>query len=195
MGKKSEERIARKAQKLLQFEKSKEKQLEKVHNLERPKIVVNVDDTKQPHIAPSVNENVTNTPKAAKDGSRYGELVTWCITGADKEGKWSWHEPREWSNEEWDNDIAPSFQEFARKTWAEIDHLSSGSSHKMHHDQDVASLIKEARRRWRKLGLEQFDTAFRFRLGGTKRAWGYIVQAHFFLVWWERHHKLYPVNK
>lgn len=195
MGSKSDARAARKAQKQQQFEDAKKKLLGKVHNLEQPKCIVTVDDTKQPHISPNVDSDTAKTPKAAKDGSRFGELVTWCITKADKDGKWSWHELREWTNDEWNTDIDPTFKEFTQKTWAQIDELSSGSGHKMHHDQDVSSLIKEARRRWKKLGLEQFDTAFRFRLGGTKRAWGYIVQSHFFLVWWERHHKLYPTDK
>jgi hypothetical protein len=134
-------------------------------------------------------------PKAAKDGSRFGDLVTWCITNSDVEGKWSWHEPRRWTVDEWAGVIDPKFQEFSQKTWAEIDKLTSGAQHKMHHEQEISTLIKQARRRWRKLGLEEFETAFRFRLGGTRRAWGYIVQSHFFFVWWEREHNIYPTDK
>jgi hypothetical protein len=195
MGKKSEARAARKAQKQQQFEDAKQKLLEKVHDLEQPKYIVAVDDNKQPHLSPSINADTNKTPKAAKDGSRFGELVTWCITNADVEGKWGWHEPREWTDDEWTGIIDPKFQEFSQKTWAQIDELTSGTQHKMHHEQEISTLIKQARRRWKKLGLEEFETAFRFRLGGTRRAWGYIVQSHFFFVWWEREHNIYPTDK
>lgn len=195
MGKKSEARTARKAQKLQQFEETKKKLLEKVHDLEQPKYIVSVNDTKQPHISPNVDSDTVKAPKAAKDGSRFGDLVTWCITNSDVEGKWSWHEPRQWTVDEWAGVIDPKFQEFSQKTWAEIDKLTSGAQHKMHHEQEISTLIKQARRRWRKLGLEEFETAFRFRLGGTRRAWGYIVQSHFFFVWWEREHNIYPTDK
>ncbi len=64
----------------------------------------------------------------------------------------------------------------------------------MHHEQLVGTLVDEAQSRWLELGLEEFDTAFRFRLGNTKRFWGFIVEGHFFGVWWERCHRLYPTK-
>lgn len=64
----------------------------------------------------------------------------------------------------------------------------------MHHEQGVGSLLDEAQNRWLELGLEEFDTAFRFRLGGKRRFWGFRVQGHFFGVWWDREHSLYPVD-
>jgi len=62
----------------------------------------------------------------------------------------------------------------------------------MHHGHEVSDLVSEAQKRWIALDLEQFDSVFRFRLGGTKRVWGYIVQAHFHIVWWDRLHSIYP---
>lgn len=195
MGSKSEAREARKALKKQQFEESKDKLIEKVQDLDQPRYIVAIDDMKSPAISPRVNQDKDKIPKATKDASRFNAMVTWCISNADLDGKWSWHELRKWSDDEWSGEIDPTFRDFSQKTWAKIDELASGSGHKMHHEQEVYSLIREARRRWKKLGLEEFETAFRFRLGGTKRAWGYIVQAHFFLVWWERHHKIYPVER
>lgn len=195
MGKKSEERAKRKAQKQERFEEAKASFVQKVSEHHKPKYIANPVLLKVPRVAPQVNQEAGRTPKAIKDGGRFSDFVTWCDTKKDIDGKWSWHCPRQWTDGEWSVDILPHFEEFSQKTWAEIDELSSGSGHKMHHDQEVSTLIREARRRWRVLGLEQFDTVFRFRLGGTKRAWGYIVQSHFFFVWWERKHKIYPTNK
>jgi hypothetical protein len=88
----------------------------------------------------------------------------------------------------------PPFDEFERLTWQEVDKASSESGHKMHHGHEVADLRDEAQDRWRALDLEQYDTTFRFRLGGTRRVWGFIVQAHFHAVWWDRNHKIYPTE-
>ena len=91
--------------------------------------------------------------------------------------------------------IEPQLKDFSKLTWGEIDSFSSDSGHKMHHDHEVSDLINEAQDRWRKLDLEQFESIFRFRLGGQKRrAWGFVVQAHFHLVWWDRNHSLSPTE-
>lgn len=90
--------------------------------------------------------------------------------------------------------ISLALSQFESLTWAEIEALSSSSGHRMHHLQDVSTLVEEAQLRWLELNLEEFDTAFRFRLGNKRRFWGFRVQGHFFGVWWDREHRLYPVG-
>ncbi len=131
-------------------------------------------------------------PIASKSGSRLGLQVTFCTSKCDQVGAWSWTEPRAWADKEWDETINPKMQEFKKLTWADIDKQSSGSRHKLHHHQEIFNISPEAQRRWVDLGLEEFDTLFRFRFGGTRRFWGFIVEGHFFSVWWERHHKIAP---
>lgn len=167
----------------------------KYNETKQPKFAVKVNTIQKPHISPAVNPAVSEKPKEVKASHSFQNLVTWDIKKADKEGKWSWHECRQWTVDEWNNDIEPLFKDFCQKTWSQIDQLSSGSGHKMHHSQEVADLIKEAQKRWKKLKLEQFDTVFRFRLSNKKRAWGYVLQSCFFFVWWERHHKIYPTKR
>ncbi len=50
--------------------------------------------------------------------------------------------------------------------------------------------------RWMKdLALEQkYDTVFRFRLGGKRRLWGFVVQRISMSFWWDRSHRIYPVD-
>jgi hypothetical protein len=80
-------------------------------------------------------------------------------------------------------------------TWQEIDRQASGSGHKLHHGHEIGDLIVEAQERWAHLELDEYDAVFRFRIGGQKkRAWGYIVQAHFHFVWWDRNHSIYPTS-
>lgn len=141
-----------------------------------------------PHLARELEKD--SSPKTVY-GSRFSELVSWCITRIDQEGHWSWGEPRAWTELEWTRTIHPKFKEFEQKTWAEIDQMASGEGHKMHHGHEITDLVLDAQERWKELDLEEFDDVFRFRLGNKKRAWGYIVQAHFFMVWWERNHKIY----
>ena len=146
-------------------------------------------------MAPGVDESVSKIPKAAPQGSRFDRRMTWCRTRADVEGAWSWGEPRQWTDDEWTSTIHCDLSYLSASTWGEIDQMSSGSAHKMHHAHELVDLVEEAQDRWIERDLEQFDSVFRFRIGGQKRrAWGFIVQAHFHLVWWEREHNIYPVE-
>jgi hypothetical protein len=125
-------------------------------------------------------------------------ILTWCTTHSDVQGEWSWKELRAWTNEEWEGRILPSFSSFQSLTWSEIleqrTPASGGRSLLRNHFQEVSSLIEEAQLRWLEMGLEEYDTAFRFRFGNKVRAWGIKLDGHFYLVWWERRHKIYPVN-
>lgn len=193
---------ARLESKLRQIE---EQQIKKVRRLEK-----NVDhhvaknnfepkDEKKVHLAPHLQREM-ESKKAIPQvpfRSRLYHQVTWCNTKVDIDGTWSWNEPRAWTDDEWNDDVHPKFKSFSALTWYEIDAQGSESGHKMHHEQDFSTIHKEAQDRWTNiLDLAEFqDDLFRFRLSGTKRVWGYILQAHFFMVWFERHHLIYKVEK
>ena len=125
--------------------------------------------------------------------------LTWCTTISDLNGEWSWREQRCWTEEEWQTQILPNFSSLENLTWSEIlfeqtTPAKGGKSVPKHHDQELITLVKEAQNRWIEIGLEEYETAFRFRFANTVRAWGVKLQGHFYLVWWERHHKIYPVS-
>jgi hypothetical protein len=124
--------------------------------------------------------------------------LTWCTTMSDLEGEWSWKEQRHWTEEEWTTQIFKNFSSLEKSTWSEILYThktpaKGGKSVPKHHAQELTTLVKEAQTRWIEIGLEEYDTAFRFRFTGTIRAWGIKLQGHFYLIWWERYHKIYPV--
>lgn len=198
MSKKSDAREAKKLLAQEKFEAGKAALLAKVAIDQQPRQIVTPSLDKAPRVAPHLAREAAKAaqiPKAIMDGSRFGSRVTWCITKADQQDSWSWGEPRKWSQEEWDTMIHPAFQQFEQLTWQEIDNASSDSRHKMHHGHEVGDLIEEAQERWRQLNLYEYDSVFRFRLGGQKRrAWGFIVQAHFNFVWWDREHNIYPTE-
>lgn len=126
--------------------------------------------------------------------------LTWCSSRTDVDGHWSWGEPRQWSVEEWEQEIIPSFRVLEVLTWNEILNeqkvpVKGGKLVPRHHFQEIDSLDKEAQKRWFAIGLEEYDTAFRFRFGGRVRAWGIKLKGHFYLIWWERYHRIYQVSK
>lgn len=199
MGNKAEERERRKAEKDERFEASKSRLIDRV-SLDlcpsaRHHPVENSFPRMAPHNALVAAQRATRNPVAELLSSRFSSKVTWCLSKTDLIGSWSWNEPRALAPQEIDEDIKPQFKSFESGTWAEIDNQSSGTGHKMHHGHDISDIIAEAQERWREIDLMQFDTVFRFRLGGKKRAWGYIAQAHFFFVWWDRNHSIYPTEK
>lgn len=139
-------------------------------------------------------------PKVVDKPKVYDANMTWCSSISDIEGTWSWIEPRKWSDDEWNDELLRELQPYTNETWASIAKMSTGNGKKgkrrvRHHPQEVSTLVAEAQQRWRVLHLDQYDTAYRFRLGGAKRAWGIQLGPHFYLVWFERYHKIYPVDR
>jgi hypothetical protein len=125
--------------------------------------------------------------------------LTWCTTVSDVEGEWSWREQRAWTEEEWQTQILPSFSALEKSTWSELlfeqkTPARGGRAVPKHHTQELMTVVQEAQERWIEIGLEEYDTAFRFRFANTIRAWGIKLEGHFYLVWWERHHKIYPTS-
>lgn len=196
MGSKAAARELRKAEKLARFEASKAETVARIAGDSGPRAIVSVPTGVGPRLAPHIQREIDKSelvPKSQFDGSRFDVTVSWCISKADRDGEWSWGEMRDWGKVEWDSDIQPKMDAFASLSWGEIDRQTSESGHKMHHGHEIGDLAGEAQDRWREIGLEEFDSVFRFRVGATKRVWGHIVQAHFHMVWWERAHKIYEV--
>lgn len=195
MPSKSEAREKRKALSAERFEASKAALVARVKTASSPRAAKEVLINDQPRLAPHLEREARQEPKTVVDGSRFESQVTWCTKKSDRKDSWSWREERNWTEEEYREIIEPKFKEFQEMTWARVNEFSSDGGHKMHHGQGQDSIVPEARARWLDLGLEEFDTLFRFRLGGTRRAWGFIVQAHFHMVWWDRNHKIHWPEK
>jgi hypothetical protein len=124
-------------------------------------------------------------------------LFEWCITRADREGRWSWGETREWSDEEYLEEIEGNFNNLLGNNWIQIETATYNGAHGqrklLNKYQQIEYLCPEAQGRWNNdLDLGQFDQLFRFRRGGKKRIWGVRLYNHFFLIWYERKHKICP---
>ncbi|EOC0419294.1 hypothetical protein ACI0Z1_004175 [Cronobacter malonaticus] len=166
-----------------------------------PKIERLPDLQKIPIIGSALGSlEVPKQPITKVSGSRHGLLMTWCARHADCDGHWSWRagdallEPRKWTTEEWEDPITLNMNNLEGLDWAEIQRMVSESGHLMHHGHEITDLCDDAVRRWLELGYEQFESIFRFRLGATKRAWGIELNGHFYLIWYERKHQIYPTS-
>jgi hypothetical protein len=163
--------------------------------LKEPKIEALPDIEKLPKSEVAIS--TLQTPKQIRineNGSRFGLEMTWCARKGDSDGAWSWGEPRAWEDIEWKETILAGLNNLEGLDWQEIQNQSSDSGHLMHHNHDIDDIANEAIERWLELGLEEFDVVFRFRLGNTKRAWGIVLSGHFYMIWWERNHKIYDVD-
>lgn len=171
-----EKRLLKEESKEKKFNESKERLLEVHKKIEASKI----PETK-------------NTPHTSKDPNRYYLMnVEWDCENPDIEGKWSWSVKR--SQLITDKQQIYNFSCSMKKlTWKEVLSQTSGDNRK-HHHQEVETFVNEAKKRWKQL-YEEYDTAFRFRLGGGKRLWGYRIKNKFFVKWWDPTHKVYPVEK
>lgn len=139
-------------------------------------------------------------PRLAYQIDNYKNInFSWCASHADIEGTWSWGEPREWNGEEYSIEIKNQFNSLLNNTWGEIEtqtYNGAGEHRKLKNKyQLVETISKEAQDRWiNDLDLGQFDQLFRFRRGTNKRIWGVRISHHFFTIWYERNHRICPVE-
>lgn len=178
---KAEARIARKeARALKQSEKS-------VRLLERPEMA-------EPRVAVSPEDG--KTVRAGENpGSIFNMPMTWTSDEADCEGEWDSGTPRQWGKDCWEETIFPKLAEWQKLTWGEIDQFTTGGRerHKMHHSMEMEKLIDEAQ--YRLIELDRYsDIIFRFRLGSTRRLWGYRIVNHFEIIWYDPKHEIYPTE-
>jgi len=135
-----------------------------------------------------------SNPINSKNPDEYHTMkVEWDCKTPDIKGEWSWSIKRKQLIA--DKEEIHEFLVLTQSsTWNEILNQSSGGKKriKKHHYQEVSSFISEAQKRWFTL-YGEYDTAFRFRLGGKKRLWGYRIKNKFFVIWWDPTHKIYPL--
>jgi len=180
-------KLSPKERKLLREQLKKEK-----FNSSKERLIKN---HKKIEISKTLKSNTT--PHTSKNPNRYYLMnVEWDCENPDIEGEWSWRVKRNQliTDKEEIYDFALSMQKL---TWKEVLSQSSGSGKRRiqkHHHQEVETFVSEAKKRWKKL-YEEYDTAFRFRLGGGKRLWGYRIKNKFFVKWYDPTHKVYPVEK
>lgn len=91
--------------------------------------------------------------------------------------------------------------EMSRLTWTEIKSQMTGEGrygprHKKHHYQAFDSVSTAAQKRLAELHLDAtFEEFFRFRVGGEKRLWGFLVEGVFYALWWDPDHAVKLVTK
>lgn len=184
---KSEKRALRKAAKK---DKQKEQNQRLIKRLEVP--------DKKPRITqiPPLKKD----PRIIHGASHKEEFFYWTVEEADREGEWSWGESRDWTDEEYTETLQPCFDEYSKNTWQEVEQFTyNGAGNRrlpLNKYQSIDSIIPEAQERWlQNETYAQFEQLFRCRLGSLPRVWGIRVQQIYYIVWYDRHHNVCPVNK
>ena len=183
---KKEARLQRKLEKLV---KNQEKNIRLSSNIE----------IKEKYIRSNSKPLIKKEPRCINQDGYREYFFAWCDTIADVEDVWSWGEVRQWTNDEYTQMIKPHMDSYNNNSWAEVESQTyngaGGFRKPLNKYQALDSICDEAQLRWLDLELlSQFDELFRLRLGSFKRVWGIRIQHHFYLVWYEREHKICPVD-
>jgi hypothetical protein len=149
-------------------------------------------------IRSSVKPELSKIPRSASPDNHKDYYFAWCDTHADIEGSWSWNESRQWTDVEYAEIIKPQMVSHNNNSWNELElktyNGKGGFRKRSNKYQSLASLCNEAQIRWFDLEiLSQFEELFRFRLGTDRRVWGIRILHHFYLVWYERDHRICPL--
>lgn len=143
--------------------------------------------------------DLVKAPRSPQPDNYKNHYFAWCCSQADVNEHWSWGEPRHWSSEEYTGTIKPHMDSHNNDSWSEVElktyNGKDGYRKRLNKYQPLDSLNDEAKTRWSELELvSQFEEMFRLRLGDKKRIWGVRIQHHFYMVWYEREHKICPVH-
>jgi len=155
-------------------------------------------EIKDKHIRSQAPPDLTKLPRSTSPDNYKNYYFSWSDTHSDVDGCWGWNEPRQWSDEEYTQTIKPNMDSYNNDSWNDVENKTYSGRQKyrslLNKYQSVDSLCDEAQKRWVNLELlSQFEELFRFRLGSYKRIWGIRIQYHFYMVWYERCHKICPI--
>lgn len=183
---KSESRIERQNRKAL---KDKEKSARLSSSIEIP----------QKYIRTTEMPAFEKTPRSVDPDNYKDTMFSWSENNADRDDAWSWGENRDWSQEEFDDDIKSHLDSLNNLAWHEVETLTYNGAGKyrkrLNKYQNVESLCDEALGRWiDELEMADFEETFRLRSGSDRRIWGVRISHHFYLIWYERNHKICPVS-
>jgi hypothetical protein len=134
------------------------------------------------------------TPRARPIADRANGYPSFSFQFADRthDGSWKWFQDDE------AREVMDFLADISRSTWNEIGNQMTGgrNRHRKHHDQPVEGLCKEAQDRLATLQLDEVfgEEIFRFRLSGTRRLWGFVEEAVFYVLWWDADHRVYPTD-
>jgi hypothetical protein len=122
-----------------------------------------------------------------------GGQFRWSAKNIDLEsqGDWDWElKPSEL------RDLLCAIEDYSASTWTELILQQGGNRH---HSQQTESLSKGAKDRLQQLfsgiNSEYPEEIFRFRISGEIRLWGFRENGIFKILWYDRNHKVYPVQK
>ncbi len=132
--------------------------------------------------------------KRPRDGvtSSFCARPVWSFSRLDCDyKKWGLHHTDKLFEE-----VITKLKDLEGMNWNDIMQAAGGRNHGTNsHFEDVADLIPEAQKRWRQLGLEEYDQVFSLRLTGTHRLYGILLDGVLSIVWYDQNHEIYKVSK
>jgi len=154
-------------------------------------------EIKDKYIRSTTAPPLEKKPRSKSPSNYKKHYFSWCITHSDTGCSWPWNEPRQWSQDEYTQIIKPHMDSHNNDPWQDVETKTYNGSHGfrslLNKYQPLDSLCGDAQLRWLELELiSQFEELFRFRLGTNRRVWGVRIQHHFYMVWYERDHKICP---
>jgi hypothetical protein len=156
-------------------------------------------EIKDKYIRSTVKPPIARTPRSNSPENYKNFYFSWCDTQSDTCDDWSWSESRQWTHDEYEQTIKPHMDAHINNSWNDVEiktYNGKGKFRKLLNKyQSLDTLCEEAQIRWYDLEqLAEFEELFRLRLGDKKRIWGIRIQYHFYLVWYERNHKICPIK-
>lgn len=139
---------------------------------------------KQKYRPPHKNVGSAADPPRSIDSEQF----SWSVRQIDLdcEGLWDWKlSPKEVRC------LLSCLEEMSCKTWREIKAETVGKRGRAKtHPQSLDTIIPAARARLEDLHIEA-EALWRTRLGSSERLWGHLQGSVFYVLWFDRDHRIY----
>ena len=147
----------------------------------KPTAKVKIKEVKRPRT------DLSNYPE-----SSINENPVWKLGKIDFAGEWGFNNIDNGSTLK---NLHQKLKNFESMTWGEIE-KKRGKSGKLNHFMTIDKISANAQERFEKIRLsEEYDTLYSFHLSGTERLWGIRENEIYYILWWDKHHTVYPVGK
>lgn len=144
-------------------------------------------------------------PRQGKTPKTPASIPLQAVAVDDQAFQWTAHEIDHAYSGSWDWNLSPKetadlldlLATTSRLKWREVKALevhSKKRTRRLHHSQSVDSICRDAQKRLDDLGRGDQESVFRLRHGNTVRVWGVLEGPVFSILWFDREHKIYPID-
>lgn len=135
-------------------------------------------------------------PRSIEEPAKYKDMnISWQLGILDIESNWGLRNHGNLNNF-FEYELLPKLKSFESMSWNDLEKQTHGKNGKSkHHSIEVSKIIKDAQKRLQELKFDDIDELFSLRLDGKFRIWGIRKFGFLQILWIDKNHEIYQINR